>query len=745
MATKIRIWLSLFFLSLFISPCLANFTNTGLYGGDIPALLIYPADSSIIFASQRFGGLFRSSDGGNTWQPVDEFKNMSIGDLAIHPGNDQILYAGASDGQGLYKSFDGGTSWTKLNFGSSEPGSKMIHTITVTSNGNVFVGTGSSESGGWIYRSTDGGENWEEVERFSSLHRIVNDIAPFSNSLIWAVIGDEESNETGKVYLSQDGGDTWNEKGSGQFTGWLVSISVKDINTAFIAGENGLYKTQDMGTTWSQVLPASVKPALGQAIDPLASSTIFVGAKGPGYYRLYKSTQSGVPGTWLTQVEIQGVHNLRSLVIDPNDNSIIYGGDNGNGIYKSIDGGANWTSISQGLTGMAVFKLEADSSGLYAATVGGVYYTQGTVWQPIHTSEGRSDALTVVSSNLFYAGFKTGNVYKYEWTGSSYSVTKTNLDAVNTEKEIIYDLATDPSDSDILYAVSGSYDGTSGHLFKTADGGTSWSSVKQFLSSANTVRINSASIYIGTGDFWQGKSLGGLWFYKNGEWSRLIKGEIIRDIAIDRVNSSLIYLAVGGKDAGVYQGIYKTLDAGNNWQECSGLPSTGEPFTSVFIDLDRPQTVYGADLSTFYSSLNEGSSWTSVGANAQQVFDITGQQSDVYIATNQGVLKLDGFPAISGAGIRIYNFPNPFDLTVQSFTSLKYSISRDAQDVKVGIYTLTGKLVKEWKEGEREGSYSYLIPWDGKNEKEKTVSSGIYIIIVDADGKRARNKMAVVK
>ncbi len=134
-----------------------------------------PGDPRIVYAAAASGGVWKTTDGGVKWHPIfDEQPVASIGDIALEPGNPEVLYVGTGEanlrnsvsfGNGVYKSTDGGESWTHLGLADTRHISRIV--IDPREPKRVYVGAlghafGPNEERG-VFRSVDGGEHWEKV------------------------------------------------------------------------------------------------------------------------------------------------------------------------------------------------------------------------------------------------------------------------------------------------------------------------------------------------------------------------------------------------------------------------------------------------------------------------------------------------------------------------------------------------------------------------------------------------------
>jgi photosystem II stability/assembly factor-like uncharacterized protein len=227
--------------------------NNGLTSTDVRAFAINPDDPNIMFAGTRWG-LFMSADGGANW-----FRNSGIPEsefvqnLIIDPINSSVMYVtnGTDGGTAVWKTEDGGLTWTKIaKVGSGSDG--MIIDLEFDPNNSTILYaanqrfTGTSQFGA-ISKSTDAGVTWTKLKR-QGAEKIV--AAPSNSQIIFFGTPDKG------IYKSVDGGVTWVQKNSGIKSG-LFGISVNDIvidpiNSSIIyAGlTNGIYKSVDGGDSW---------------------------------------------------------------------------------------------------------------------------------------------------------------------------------------------------------------------------------------------------------------------------------------------------------------------------------------------------------------------------------------------------------------------------------------------------------------------------------------------------------------
>jgi photosystem II stability/assembly factor-like uncharacterized protein len=327
--------------------------NTGLQVINISVLATDPANPAAVYAGGA-EGLFKSLDAGATWKPFAAFRvamgmpppgiplpavpippagPATVRSLLIDFTDPNTMYAGTrrADGcfftdQNLYKSTDGGVTWTD---GISPDRSGCLTDGTLIMDPGdpktIYLPLGFVLDGYWLNKSTDGGLTWSyaglSADYFYSLL-----IDPTNSAKLYA------STDAG-VFRSSDGGATWNATGLAQAGLTLLAIDPLHPAVVYAAGIRGLFKSVDSGATW---LP------IGRGLaDVLAGSL-----------------------------------SLNALIIDSAQSTILYLATSGYGVFKSSDGGVNWAAFNDGLSNLdvhAVALLHGDSGTIFAGTSGGIF------------------------------------------------------------------------------------------------------------------------------------------------------------------------------------------------------------------------------------------------------------------------------------------------------------------------------------------------------------------------------------
>jgi photosystem II stability/assembly factor-like uncharacterized protein len=281
----------------------------------VMALAIDPATPGTLYAGTRSGGVFKSTDAGTSWAPMNAgLTNLDVRALAIDPKTPSTLYAGTERG-GVFKSTDGGVSWAPASAGLTD---LLITALAIDPETPSTLYAGTFFAG--VFKSTDGGTSW----------------AHMSTGLDGFALG-------------------------------ALAIAPTNPSTLYAGlGLGGLFKSTNGGASWVPMNTGLPDPPgiLALAIDPTTPSTLYVFAPD-----VFKSIDGGTSWTSMGFVDTVIV---RALAVDFFESDTVYAGTDFGGVLRSQNGGA-WTAMNQGLTTLFVFTLAADPTTpgrLYAGTVG---------------------------------------------------------------------------------------------------------------------------------------------------------------------------------------------------------------------------------------------------------------------------------------------------------------------------------------------------------------------------------------
>ncbi|MEO9886782.1 MAG: glycosyl hydrolase, partial [Balneola sp.] len=216
-----------------------NISDDYFKTGSVGAITVAPSDPNVIYAGMgetdirgnmsAGDGMYKSTDAGKTWKHIGLGESQFIGDIEVHPANDDIVWVAAmgqifgeegNEERGVFKSTDGGANWKKVLFRNNKTGAvdiavdpnnpRILFAALWEAYRNPWEMSSGGEGSG-LFRSKDGGETWEEISKFPGmpkglLGKIGVAVSPANSNRVWAII---ENQNGGGLFRSENGGDSW--------------------------------------------------------------------------------------------------------------------------------------------------------------------------------------------------------------------------------------------------------------------------------------------------------------------------------------------------------------------------------------------------------------------------------------------------------------------------------------------------------------------------------------------------------
>ncbi|MGC8653662.1 MAG: VPS10 domain-containing protein [Candidatus Kryptoniota bacterium] len=609
-----------------------------LYGRDsssgrVSSVSVDPLNPNIVYAAAAGGGLWKTTDGGNTWTPLtDNLPRLSSGCVAVDQVNDQIVYYGQGElhysidsypGSGLYISRDGGQNWQQVSL----PGG-IYYTGKIAiapSNDSVIYVCGYYD----IYRSTDLGKTWTELNLVPGRYGAVQDVAidPSDPFTIYAARGSYYSSSSDTsfgVFKSTDGGMSWFK----QSTGLPPSGQIQRIQIA-ISQSN------------KQILYASV-----YGTNPLKS--------GQDTTRAYKSTNGGQSWNSLpVNVDYgggQGWYN-NFVAVDPTNPNIVYLG--GVDLWKSTDGGQSWSNYTRAYTTGTVHPDQHSMS--FQAGNGNVFYlgNDGGVWKTLNGGAQFSSCNSNLQITQFYAvGIDPSNPL-YTYGGTQDNGTERNLSPAMSWDEIYSGdggyVTIDPQNPSVIY---GEY--VNGALAKSTDGGKNFNTITNGISEKGYWTQpyvmdpnNTGILYTATDKIYWTSNGGNNWFVRSNGYLKA-KGQLVTTMSLSPVEPNVIYAGISGYRGGSGSNfLYVSKDSGKTWTDITVNGDTSADFARVTADPEKMGVAYVAMLKFPFvmKTTDYGQTWTPLtttinGFGSQALAKIVCIDSitgNIYVGTYQGV------------------------------------------------------------------------------------------------------------
>jgi len=326
--------------------------------------------------NQQSGDLFRSMDGGTTWETTPGMHGKSIRAMAISASDSKTLVAGALDG--VFRSTDSGKSWQRIS--SSNQEIHNIESIAVDPKNPDVVYAGT-----WhlAWKTDDGGANWHHINK-----------GMIEDSDVFSIIVDSTNpsvvfaSACSGIYKSQSAGDSFQKIQGIPFSARRTRVLKQDpSNPAIVyAGTTeGLWKTTDAGKSWTRVSEPDVV-VNDVMVDPRNSARVMLATDRAG---VLASDDGG--HSFLTSNHGYTHRYVTSILADKKDSNTLFVGVVNDrelgGVFVSHDGGQHWTQKSKGLDGRDVFTLKQTSNGeLVAGTNRGMFMLahNASEWSPIN-------------------------------------------------------------------------------------------------------------------------------------------------------------------------------------------------------------------------------------------------------------------------------------------------------------------------------------------------------------------------
>ncbi|MBZ0201183.1 MAG: glycosyl hydrolase, partial [Ignavibacteriaceae bacterium] len=681
-------------------------------GGRVRHIKVNPFNKSEYYIASGSGSLWKTVNRGITFTAAFENQNTyAIGAVEIDPTNPNVLWVGTGEnsnhnnsgyGDGIYKTEDGGKSWNNMGLKTSEHIGGIV--IDPGNSNIVFVAAMGSlrKEGGerGIFKTTDGGITWQNVlkiSQYTGCYEVFLD--PRYSNIVYAVAhqrmrklytGVYGGSESG-IYKSTDGGTTWDKLKRGLPSdevgriGMAVSPVNPDVLYAIIDAkkEGGFYKSVDRGASWTkqssyvsaytfyfQKIYCDVKD-----VDRVYSMDVFI-----------RITKDGGK-TWTNLGEKNKHVDNHGFWIDPDDNNHFISGCDG-GVYETYDFGLNW-AFRNTLPIAEIYKITTDNAlpfyNVYIGTqdnnsLGGPSRTinSGGItnqdWLFTIAGDGFQSQVDWDDPNIIYAESQNGGLvrfdkksgeklfikpydfadtaYRFDWDAalliSKYNHKRLYFggnklfrsdDQGNTWKEISGDLTRSfPKNFQKLMGKSWSMDEM-----------VSKSSMAQIVTIAESP-LDENILYVGSGD--------GLIYSTTNcgkEWTKASSIELlpqyarVHQIIASHFNKLVAYAACHNFHDGDYRPyIFKTEDGGKTWKSTNAnLPETGSTYTIAEDHVDDNLLFTGTQFGVFFSN-NGGKEWIQLknGLPTIQVMNLNIQrrENDLVVSTyGRGVYILDNY------------------------------------------------------------------------------------------------------
>jgi len=590
--------------------------NTGSWAsgqGRVNAIIVDPNNSNTYYAGAPAGGIWKSTDAGSTWAVLsDHLPQIGVSGIAIDYNNSNIIYiatgdddAGDSYSVGVMKSTNGGTTWTTTGLNTSNSPSSMNEIYMHPANSNMlWVATNNG-----VYKTINGGTNWSNLNGTSGLNIKDIKIKPGSPNTIYAVTSNT-------LYISTDAGENFTNSGVGSGLPLssrriVLGTTLDNTNAVYILsaatnnGFQGIYKSTNSGVSFTQVSNlASVGDIFdgsGQAWYDLAFTVsssnedeFYVGV-----LNIWKTSNGGTSFTKLNSWNgpSQAAYTHADIHLLRFFNNELFAGTDG-GFYKSTNGGTAFTDLTAGMQISQFYKIAVahnDSQKM----VGGLQDNGGhaynnNIWQNYHGGDGMEAAIDPNNTDLFYGFTQYGGLLNISTSAGGSLNSQVRAPTAETG---------------------------------TNDSGGNWITP--------LTMNNEGELYAGYSKVYK---------FVSGSWAEVTTNSFISDIdflEIDDLNPDNMYVAIGGT-------LFKSTDRGVTFSQIKTF--FPRAITSIEVNTSDSDIIYVTTSGTgggVHKSTDGGSTFTNITGSLPNVTKNIIKHQDqhpdnpLFLGTSLGVYRYD--------------------------------------------------------------------------------------------------------
>jgi hypothetical protein len=575
--------------------------------GRTKCLAVHPTNADIVYAGAASGGVWKSTDGGQSWRPLwDEQDTMAIGAITIAPSAPDTVYVATGEwtpgwgpgypGTGFFASTNGGATWTQRAALVSRRVAQVL--VSSTDPNRVYVAGASG-----FERSTDAGVTWTTVKAGEVSDAVID---PNNPDILYINVRNDG------IYKSTDGGNNWIILGGGAPTGanadWVrlaIGASGAFGSNLILAKRSGtIYRSTDGGSNWTTLAGSHGSSTYHQwcnllAVAPDDENIILAGGVG-----IERTSDGGA--TW---GGLGGLHSdHHRAVFAPSNTNIVYATNDG-GLYRSDDKGATFLKASHGLIITQFYDIGSWSP--IGTVAGGGTQDQGTnmttgglTWRDIFGWDGGYFVVHPTDPRTMYAEHQNTDIHKSTDGGNTW-VNKTAGLTGGTPWTGV--MTIDLNTPNTLFV------GTD-RVFRTTDGcATPWVQSSDPLSgeiiSIAVAEADSNRVYTATtgGKVFRSDDNGATnaWVDK----SAGLATRIVKDVVVDHTNRDRVAVCFGGTAVGpASDHVFISTNGGDAWTDISGdLPNV--PANGLALDPLDANTLYVATDVGVFRTTDGGTTW----------------------------------------------------------------------------------------------------------------------------------------
>ena len=632
----------------------------GNIGARINTIAVHPSDPNIIYIGYSHGGVWKTEDGGQSWKSVFDDQNfLSIGDITFDPSHPSVVYVGTGDpnisgypfiGDGVWRSVDGGDTWQHLGLDAQRIVSKIIVHPMLPS--HIFVATmglpfeRNNDRG--LYKSTTLGSSWQQklfVNNESGVIDLV--MSPTNPNTLYAAVWDRIRNnqesivsgENARIWKSVDGGDTWTKLGGGLpedvYSRIGLAIDPSNENHLFASYVNtslsfsGLYETFDGGETWNN------NPCQGLDFGFQSNFAWYFGKVRINPYNASDVWLLGVQSwrsldggeTWKLAAGFdQGVHADHHDLVFLGPQTYLLATDGG--LYRSVDQAVSWEKIENIPT--TQFYRVAYNPHQPAFYYGGAQDNGTSVgntsnlenWIRVFGSDGFQAVFHPTDPNIYYYEAQNGAIYGTT-DGGNFDGALNGIDE-NDRRHWDMQYAISQHDPEVMYTGTYRIYQGFGHLpswtpiSEDLTDGIVFGSRYHTITTVNESPIDPDLLYVGTTDanVWRGNPA-------SQSWINITAGlpeRYVSAVKASPTDANRVFVSQTGYKSNDFAAhIHRSDDQGANW-----IPIVGDLPNLAVNDLvilpgHQDTVIFAATDGGVYGTTNGGLHWERLGTGIPTV------------------------------------------------------------------------------------------------------------------------------
>lgn len=563
-----------------------QWTTGGPFGGEINSFAFHPQNSSLVFALGDT--LLRSTNGGSTWDSTD----LEGAVVRVHQGSGQVFVAGFS----IFRSTDQGATWQHIS-SKKFLGDYLVDLDLDAANPSILYGVSNSKG---VFKSTDGGKNWSTRNTGLNFTRCGDcyetpsiRVDPKNGNIVYVALPSR------LLYKSTNGGQSWQQVMNGlNLSSGIEALAIDPSNSqvVYAGGLNGVFRTMNGGGQWTDAhCNCSVTDL---SVDPQNPKAVYGAALG-----VQRSLDGG--NTWRRFLLPAPAAYLGLVAAKGN---IVLASPYGLGVYRSTNSAVNWAASNNGVNSMNVVRVTGNAQRpnvLFAGGAGALFKTAnaGTNWELVKSAakfsvggvqvHPKNPNLIVASSCCCAPVISTNG-------GTSFLCRNANRFTSD-------DVVLDPQNPNVMYLIS-----RSEGIAKSSNQGVSIQVINSGL--ADTSVASMAVHPTSTANLLAGTSSGKVFRSANGgsSWQLSSSGlgtAPVIAIVYDATNPNTVYLLTDYQG----KGVYKSTNGGQSWVlKNKGLPQ-GQ--VNIVQDPGSPSVLYSGGYGGMYVTTDGAESWSQFDTN----------------------------------------------------------------------------------------------------------------------------------